>query len=204
LNKVVFSHRIFSIFTLEGYPMKRHGRTVPTRWLLFPLALACAVLLGPSPAAAQNVKIGYIDIDKIIGESAPGQQAIKRLRVDFERRAGELRKMEDELKDLRKELDDKGSVMSMDRRRQLEVEYRQDRRDLKRAIRDNNEEFNIKRKQVLVDFFPKILKTVQTIGKEQGYTLILRKEPNILLYTTDQVDLTKEVIGRLDVENSAK
>jgi Skp family chaperone for outer membrane proteins len=55
-----------------------------------------------------------------------------------------------------------------------------------------------------VDFFPKILKTVQTIGKEQGYTLILRKEPNILLYTTDQVDLTKEVIGRLDVENSAK
>lgn len=184
--------------------MIRHGRIVPSRWLFVPLAVACAILLGTSPAAAEAVKIGYIDIEKIINESAPGQQTIKKLRKDFERRASELRKMEDELKGLRKELDDKGSVMNMDRRRQLEVEYRQDRRDLKRAIRDNNEEFNIKRKQALVDFFPVILKTVKTIGKEKGYTLILRKEPNILLYTTDQVDLTQEIISRLDAENSAK
>lgn len=184
--------------------MKRHGRTVPSRWLLSLLALACAVLLGPGPAAAETVKIGYIDIDKIISESALGQQAVKKLRKDFERRAADLKKMEDALKRKRKELDDKGSMMSMEKRRQKEVEYRQDRRDLKRAIRDNNEEFNIKRKQVLVDFFPKILKTVQAIGKEKGYTLILRKEPNILLYTADRVDLTQEVIARLNSENSAK
>ncbi|MDA2917146.1 OmpH family outer membrane protein [Nitrospinae bacterium AH_259_B05_G02_I21] len=73
-----------------------------------------------------------------------------------------------------------------------------------RDARDNNEEFNIKRKQVLVDLFPKIIKMVQTIGKEKGYTLILRKEPNILLFTDDQVDITQEVIARLNSENSAK
>ncbi len=184
--------------------MKRHGRTVPSRWLLSPLALACAVLLWAGPVAAETVKIGYIDIDKIISESVPGQQAVKKLRKDFERRAADLRKMEDELKKKRKDLDDKGSVMNMERRRHKEVEYRQDRRDLKRAIRDNNEEFNIKRKQVLVDLFPKILKMVQTIGKEKGYTLILRKEPNILLFTDDQVDITQEVIARLNSENSTK
>ncbi|MEE9305603.1 MAG: OmpH family outer membrane protein, partial [bacterium] len=75
---------------------------MPSRWLLSLLALACAVLLGPVPAAAETVKIGYIDIDKIISESAPGQQAVKKLRKDFERRAADLKKMEDALKRKRK------------------------------------------------------------------------------------------------------
>ena len=108
--------------------------------------------------------------------------------------------MENKLKKLRDELDSKSSVMSRERRRQLEEEYRRDRRELKRAVRDNNEEFNIKRKQVLVDFLPKILNTVKAIGKEKNYTLILRKEANTLLYTTDKVDLTNEVIARLNAE----
>ncbi|MFQ6672507.1 MAG: OmpH family outer membrane protein [Candidatus Tectimicrobiota bacterium] len=184
--------------------MKRLGRTEVRRWFLVAVTLACATLLLAGPGAAEPVKIGYIDIDKIINESVPGQQAIQKLREDFERRAAELKKMEEELKKLRQELDTKGSVMSMERRRQLEEEYRGDRRDLKRAIRDNNEEFNIKRKQVLVDFLPKILTTVKAIGNEKGYTLILRKEPNILLYSADQVDLTNEVIARLNAEGSGQ
>lgn len=177
-----------------------HGRTNHRRNLLAVLALACAFMLMAGPAAAEPLTIGYVDIEKVINDSVPGQRAVEKLREDFERRAAELKKMEDDLKDLRKELDSKGSVMSQERRRQMEEDYRRDRRDLKRAVQDNNEEFNIKRKQVLVDFLPQILKTVQALGKEKRYTLILRKEANILLYTSEQVDLTDEVIARLNAQ----
>jgi outer membrane protein len=182
----------------------RHGRTNHGRSLLAVLALACAVILLAGPAAAQPVTVGYVDIEKVINDSTPGQKAIEKLRKDFERRAADLKKMEEGLKKLRDELDSKGSVMSDERRRRLEENYRRDRRDLKRAIRDNNEEFNIKRKQVLVDFLPKVLKTVKDIGKENKYTLILRKEANILLYTAEQVDLTEEVITRLNAQASGQ
>jgi outer membrane protein len=182
----------------------RHGRTNHGRSLLAVLALACAVILPAGPAAAQPVTVGYVDIEKVINDSTPGQKAIEKLRKDFERRAADLKKMEEGLKKLRDELDSKGSVMSDERRRRLEENYRRDRRDLKRAIRDNNEEFNIKRKQVLVDFLPKVLKTVKDIGKENKYTLILRKEANILLYTAEQVDLTEEVITRLNAQASGQ
>lgn len=182
----------------------RHGRTNHGRSLLAVLALACAVILSAGPAAAQPVTVGYVDIEKVINDSTPGQKAIEKLRKDFERRAADLKKMEGGLKKLRDELDSKGSVMNDERRRRLEEDYRRDRRDLKRAIRDNNEEFNIKRKQVLVDFLPKVLKTVEDIGKENKYTLILRKEANILLYTAEQVDLTGEVITRLNAQASGQ
>lgn len=182
----------------------RHGRTVRGLSSISVLAIALAVAFSAAPANAEPLTIGYVDIEKVINDSAPGQKAIEKLREDFERRAGELKKMEDDLKKLREELDTKGSVMSEDRQRQLEEEYRRDRRELKRAVRDNNEEFNIKRKQVLVDFLPKILNTVQTLGKEKNYTLILRKEANILLYTAEQVDLTDEVIARLNSNSGAQ
>lgn len=181
-----------------------HGRTNHGRRLLTVLALAGIVILLAGPAAAEPVTVGYVDIEKVINDSTPGQQAIEKLRKDFERRAAELKKMEEGLKTLRDELDSKGSVMSDEKRKRLEEDYRRDRRDMKRAVRDNNEEFNIKRKQVLVDFLPKVLQTVKDIGKEKQYTLILRKEANILLYTAEQVDLTDEVIARLNSQASGQ
>lgn len=184
--------------------MKRHRGPDQIRNLLVSLALACAVLLLAGPVAAEPVKIGYVDIQRVIDESTIGLQANAKLRKDFERRAAELKNMEKELEKVRMELDSKGSVMSAERRRQLEEEFRRDRRDFKRADRDNSEEFNIKRKQLLIGILPKIVKAVQTIGKEQGYTLILQNKPDILLYLNDRVDVTSEVIARLNVEAPAQ
>lgn len=184
--------------------MKRHRGPDQIRNLLVSLALACAVLLLAGPVAAEPVKIGYVDIQRVIDESTIGLRANAKLRKDFERRAAELKNMEKELEQVRLELDSKGSVMSAERRRQLEEEFRRDRRDFKRADRDNSEEFNIKRKQLLIGILPKIVKAVQTIGKEQGYTLILQNKPDILLYLNDRVDVTSEVIARLNVEAPAQ
>ena len=184
--------------------MKRHRGPDQIRNLLVSLALACAVLLLAGPVVAEPVKIGYIDIQRVIDESTIGLRANAKLRKDFERRAAELKNMEKELEQVRLELDSKGSVMSAERRRQLEEEFRRDRRDFKRADRDNSEEFNIKRKQLLIGILPKIVKAVQTIGKEQGYTLILQNKPDILLYLNDRVDVTSEVIARLNVEAPAQ
>ncbi len=184
--------------------MKRHRGPDQIRNLLVSLALACAVLLLAGPVVAEPVKIGYVDIQRVIDESTIGLRANAKLRKDFERRAAELKNMEKELEQVRLELDSKGSVMSAERRRQLEEEFRRDRRDFKRADRDNSEEFNIKRKQLLIGILPKIVKAVQAIGKEQAYTLILQNKPDILLYLTDRVDVTSEVIARLNVEAPAQ
>ena len=184
--------------------MKRHRGPDQIRNLLVSLALACAVLLLAGPVVAEPVKIGYVNIQRVIDESTIGLRANAKLRKDFERRAAELKNMEKELEQVRLDLDSKGSVMSAERRRQLEEEFRRDRRDFKRADRDNSEEFNIKRKQLLIGILPKIVKAVQTIGKEQGYTLILQNKPDILLYLNDRVDVTSEVIARLNVEAPAQ
>ncbi len=185
--------------------MKRHRGPDQIRNLLVPLALACALLLFlAGPVAAEPVKIGYVDIQRVIDESTIGQQANAKLRKDFERRAAELKNMEKKLEKVRMELDSKGSVMSAERKRQMEEEFRRDRRDFKRADRDNREEFNIKGKQLLVGILPKIVKAVQAIGKEQGYTLILQNKPEILLYLTDRVDVTSEIIARLNAEALAQ
>ncbi|MEE9304765.1 MAG: OmpH family outer membrane protein, partial [bacterium] len=91
-----------------------------------------------------------------------------------------------------------------ERREQLQVEYRRDRVNLRRMAGDNNTEFSIKRKQALVNLTRMILDTVQAIGKENDYTIIFRNEANFVLYTANQVDITREVITRLDAQASKR
>lgn len=182
----------------------RRLRKESGRSLLVALVLVCVIPLLAGPVDAELLKIGYVDVENVINESASGKQVVAKLRKDLERRVEELKKVEAKLKIIRAEMSSKGSVMSRERREQLQVEYRRDSVNLKRIAGDNSKEFNIRRKQALVNLTRMILDTVQAIGKEKNYTIIFRNEANFVLYTADQVDLTREVITRLDAQASKR
>ncbi len=178
----------------------RRLRKESGRSLLIALVLVCVIPLPAGPADAEPLKIGYVDVENVIKESASGKQVAARLGKEFERRVAELKKAEAKLKKIRAELSSKDSVMSRERRERLQVKYRRDSLNLRRMAGDNNKEFSTRRKQALVDLTRMILDTIQAIGKEKNYTIIFRNEANFILYTADQIDLTGEVITRLDAQ----
>ncbi len=181
----------------------RRLRKESGRSLLVALVLVFVIPLLAGPVDAEPLKIGYVDVENVINESASGKQVVAKLSKDFERRVAEVKKAEAKLKKIRAELSSKGSVMRQERE-QLQVEYRRARANLRRMAGDNNKEFSIRRKQALVNLTRMILDTVQAIGKEKNYTIIFRNEANFFLYTANQVDLTKEVITRLDAQASKR
>ncbi len=182
----------------------RRLRKESGRSLLVALVLVCVIPLLAGPVDAEPLKIGYVNVENVIKESASGKQVVAKLGKDFERRVAKLKKMEAELKKIRAELSSKDSVMSQDRREQLRVEYRRNRVNLRRMAGDNNKEFSNRRKQALVDLTRMILDTTQAIGKEKNYTIIFRNEGNFVLYTASQIDMTREVITRLDAQASKR
>lgn len=62
----------------------------------FGRTLACAALLcaGVTTAQAQQLKVGYVDVQKVINESAPGKAAQSRLQEEFSKRQKNLQDME--------------------------------------------------------------------------------------------------------------
>ena len=182
----------------------RRLRKESGRSLLVALVLVCVIPILAGPVDAEPLKIGYVNLENVIDESASGKQVVATLSKDFERRVAKLKKAEAKLKKIRAELSSKDSVMSQERREQLQVEYRRDRVNLRRMTGDSNKEFSTTRKQALVNLTRMILDTVQAIGKEKNYTIIFRNQDNFVLYTANQVDITREVITRLDAQASKR
>jgi Skp family chaperone for outer membrane proteins len=77
--------------TTEEIGIMLQGRTTYGRSFLAIIALACVSILLAGPVAAEPLTIGYVDIEKVINDSSPGQKAIENLRRDFERRAADLK-----------------------------------------------------------------------------------------------------------------
>ena len=86
---------------------------------------------------------------------------------------------EDKLADLQQQLEDKTIA-------------------LKRFQDDANREMSKRKDDILASVDRKVMPIIAQVGKDKGYTLIFRKFESGLIYASDEVDITAEVIQRID------
>ena len=72
------------------------------------LLLACAA----AAVVAQDMKIGFVDVERIRRESAPAERASKQLEKEFAPRAQELQRREAQVKALQGQLEKDAMTMS--------------------------------------------------------------------------------------------
>ena len=167
--------------------------------LVLGLALAVGMAFYAAPASAANVvKIGVFDLQRVINQSKKGQAAEKTLRTKYERIQKELKRSESELERLQKELESQGAMLSPDAKHEKEKTLKRKLRDFQDKYRDYTEEMKkveYEKTQPIVDG---ILRAATQIGKEKGYTLILEAQKAGVIYAPDALDITDVVIKRFD------
>ena len=167
-------------------------------WIVAALALVVATTTA---AAAQEIKIGYVDLQRALNESNAGRQAKERFKKEVDKYQGDLKKQKDDLETLREQLEKKALVMKEDERRSLELDYQRRARDFERAYKDSQGELQLKDNELTADILKEINVVVQEYGKEQGYTLILENSSSTVLYSSQNADLTDRII---EVYNARK
>ncbi len=164
------------------------------------LVLFVMILLGlmAGPVLAQDVKIGFVDLQKALNLSESGQAAKEKIKVKVQGYDAEVKAKQDELKKLKEDLEKQAMLLSEEARNNKERDYQQKVKDYQRFTKDIQEELQ----QADADYTRKILeelfKVVQQIGKEDGYTVILEKTESAMLYGDASVDLTDRVIKAFD------
>lgn len=157
-----------------------------------------AVGLIVAPALAQEVKIGFVDLQKALNLSVSGQQAKEKIKGKVQGYDAEVKARQDELKKLKDDLEKQAMLLSEEARNSKEREYQQKVKDYQRFTKDIQEELQ----QADADFTRKILeelfKVVQEIGKQEGYTVILEKTESAMLYGDASIDLTDKLIKAFD------
>jgi outer membrane protein len=171
------------------------SKATPVRILALLAALA-------APAAAQQaarpIKIGVIDPERIVQESARGKQAIERLNKERDQRLAEGNRMRQEIADLQKRMNDGRLSLGQDKLKQLNDEVEEKTIAIQRYGENAQREMQKLEQELMDPIEQQILRVINQVGAEQGYTLIFKKFQSGLVYADEAVDLSPVVIQRFD------
>jgi outer membrane protein len=173
------------------------------------MIMATAVVAGAQPAAAPSpattsIKIGYIDVQRVLARSSAGMAAREQLEKE---RAGIQKDMDgrrQELEKLRDEIEKKGPLMAADARREKQEQFDRKRRDAARAADDFQKELEKREATLLQKVLQEMGGVIERVGKEKNYYMIVEKRNAGVLYATTDADLTDEVIRAYDREAGSK
>ena len=159
-----------------------------------------AVLAAPAAAqqAARPLKIGVIDPERIVAESARGKQAIERLNKERDQRLAEGNRMRQEIADLQKRMNDGRLSLGQDKLKQLNDEIEEKTIGIQRYGENAQREMQKLEQELMDPIEQQILRVINQVGAEQGYTLIFKKFQSGLVFADESVDMTPIVIQRFD------
>ncbi len=156
------------------------------------LMISAALSLTPQ-ARAEELKIGVVNVIKVLDGSPQAQKASKALEKEFSARQKDLTNMQKSLKDLQDKFNKDGATMSEGEAQRLERDITTKQRDLRRAQDEYREDFNLRRSEELGKMQKEIIQTIQAVAKEQGFDLVLGDA----LYASSKADITATVLERL-------
>ncbi len=160
--------------------------------------LAAALVLGALAAQAQaaELKIGFIDADRINRESVPAERATKKLEKEFAPREQDLRRSEQQIKSLQGQLEKDGLTMSESDRRAKEQELGRQTREYQRLQREFREDLNLRRNEELAALFERANKVIKQIAESEKFDLILQEA----VYRSPRIDITEKVLKALSAD----
>jgi len=157
------------------------------------------ILLLAIPAtllAADTGKFGAIDVQKILNESEAGKKAktdleglIKSKQISIDEKGRSIEK-------LKADIEKQASVLSADARKNKEDDLEKQIREYQRLVQDSQAEIKKKEADLTESILKDIREMIETIGEEEGYTLIIEK--GMILFSSKGIDITDSLLKKYD------
>lgn len=163
--------------------------------MAFILAGSCTLGAGSVYAA---LKVGYVNIVKVIEKAPQGELALKRLDAEFAPRDKKLLAMREQIKTIETDLEKDSLVLNTVDRQRKERELLVLKRDLRRATQEFREDYNLRRNEELAALQKLVYKTITNLAKKDKYDLIVHEGA---VYSSPNIDITDKVLQLM--KNSA-
>ncbi len=158
-------------------------------------ALGIALLAVSQLAWGQNIKIGFVDVGRLMEDSPQAVAARQKLQNEFAPRNEQLEKLHEEFTELEQQLAKESDVMSEERRTELEREIQRRRRDFERERDEVREDLSIRRNEELSKLQQQVKETVLEIAKADGFDLVLTQA--VTLFASKRIDITDRALKKM-------
>lgn len=153
---------------------------------------------GQTPAG--SLKIGFVDIQKAVNECNEGKEAKKAIVKEIEKFQRQFADKQKELQTMKEALDKQAPMLKPEARSAKEKDLQSKVLEFQRWQEDSQNEVNQKRMEMERNISIGLQKLIQKLGTDEGYTFILERNENIVLFASKAVDLTDRVIKLYDAQ----
>lgn len=166
------------------------------------LLVILLALSSPLVSAQERGKIGFVDIQRAIAESASGKRAKERFQAQVKKAEGDLLKEKQELDRLKSDLDKKGQLMREDERRTMEADLQKRVVNYQRTAGDYQQDLRQKESEMMNEILKELEVIVNEVGKSEKFTVILERSQ--ILFADPGIDITSKVIDLYNSRSKAK
>ncbi len=171
------------------------------KFLSLAFVVILTLVLSHGPAAAQ-LKIGYVNSNKILEtykEALDVKKQLQEINAQWER---EARDMQKEIQELLDQLESQSLLMSEERKKEKQQEIQNLQLKYQKFLQDKwgqGGEALKKEAELLQPVFDKINAAIRKIGEAEGFSYIFDVVAGNILYASeDQPDLTDKLLAELN------
>jgi len=149
---------------------------------------------GLSAQAQDALKIGVVNIGRLLQESPQAQAASGRLEDEFAPRRRDIMGLQSGLEEKKAQLKKNFEVMGAEERDNAQRDIRNDERTATRLQNEFREDLDLRRNEVIGAVQRDVLVEINAFAEAESFDLIL---VDGIVHASDRVDVTQQVLDRL-------
>ncbi len=157
----------------------------------------------PPKPFPEGAKIAYVDLNFVAQSSAEGKAAGVKIQELQKKKTSELAEKNKKLEELRNKLQTGGTVLNEQSAAALQKEIDKLTRDIQFFQQDANAEIQQLTQDLQAEFQKKLSPILEQLGQEKGLHMILEAQASGAVWADRGLDLSGEVIKRLDAAAKA-
>jgi outer membrane protein len=155
--------------------------------------VAVVALWAAGGAIAAELKVGFVNTERVFREAAPAKRAQQKLEREFAARNADLAKLEKQGRDLQAELDRDTVTMADSVRRDKERQLADISRTFQRLQREIREDLNLRRNEELASVQERATRVINQIAEQEKFDLVVQEA----VFASSRIDITDKVIRAL-------
>lgn len=164
------------------------------RIFAFLLAFTLPVFAFPTAAQTAELKIGFVNTEKVFRDSQLAVKAQKKLEKEFQTREQDIQKLVKQARDLQAFLEKEGLTLSEAERTKKQKDLANLSRDLQHDQRAFREDLNQRKNEEFAAVQERARKAIMDIAEKEKFDLILEN----VVYASPKVDVTDRVLKSLE------
>ncbi len=157
---------------------------------------AVCLVVAASLAHAQDLKIAYVNSDKVMRDALPNQAGWVKLEADFNRREKELTELNSKLKAAATKLDRESPTLPDAERDRRQRELIDQDRELQRKQRTYREDLAQRRNDEMIALRERVLVVVRQLAEQERFDLVVQEA----FHASSRIDITERVIKLLNAQ----